>query len=550
MGMKRLLSGALAGISLLALGTAIPAFETVMVGGVEATRIVIAPPRTPIATTIRDGLRDTLQQATSGSRTETDARQLYYFYGARYFEPIWLSQDAEGTVQFSPAAQGIVALFETAHLQGLNPADYLSDALDLSSATADPGRLAALESSFSAAVLRYAQDAYSGRLNPRSVSGNIDISRKRLDETVLFTSLATASDPAAILMDLHPKHREFVALRDLLAAHYDGTIPDQVAIADGSLLRQGASDPRVPLLRERLGLEAAEDASVTVYDAALVDAIKAFQTSMGLNADGVVGPATVAALNGANGASRADIIANMERWRWMPETLGDFHVFVNIPEYRLEVTKYGDVMWDTRVIVGQARRQTPIFSDNIRHVVTNPYWNVPPTILREDVMPNVRANPGYIASQNMELLYGGKVIDAYQVDWSEANPNLFRVRQKPGRSNALGQVKFLFPNQHDVYLHDTNSPGLFSRSMRALSSGCVRVEDPFAFAEALLQLEPSFTVASLQNSLGPNERWFTMDHRVPVHLAYFTLRVGEDGTVRSYGDLYGHNAGVIAALGL
>lgn len=549
--MKRLLSGALAGLSLLALSAGTMAFETVMVGGVEATRIVIAPPRTAIAHTIREGLRETIAEATAGSRAQTDARQLYYFYGARYFEPIWLNEDAAGTVQFSPAAQGIVALFETAHLQGLNPSDYLSAALDVKAAAADPQRLAALESSFSAAVLRYAQDAYSGRLNPRAISGNIDISPKRLDETALFAKLATASDPAAILMDLHPGHREFVALRDLLAAHYDGSIPERSPIADGKLLRLGATDARVPLLRERLGLEPAEGENVALYDAALVEAVKSFQHSMGLNADGVVGPATIAALNGANGATRADIVANMERWRWMPEDLGEFNVFVNIPEFRLEVQKYGDVVWDTRVIVGSLQRQTPVFSDNIRHVVTNPYWNVPPTILRQDVMPRVAANPGYLDSQNMELLYGGRVIDAYSVDWAEANPSQFRVRQKPGRSNALGMVKFLFPNQHDVYLHDTNSPGLFARSMRALSSGCVRVEDPFAFAEALLQFEPGFTVASVESSVGgSNERWFNMNRQVPVHLAYFTLRVSEDGTVRSYGDLYGHNASVIAALGL
>lgn len=531
--------------------SSVAAYETVLVGEVETPRIVVAPPRNALERTIRDGLREAVAAAPASSRARTDAEQLYYFYGARHFAPLWLTEDPSGQPVFSPSAQGVIELFERAHLEGLDPADYLTEDLDIPAAMNDPERLAALEAAFSAAMLRYAQDAYSGRLDPRAVSSNIDVAIKRVDEKALLESLASASDPAAILQEFHPTHREFVALRDLLARHYDGSIAPVRTVPDGKLLKTGMSDPRVPLLRERLGVPAASEDSTGVYDIALADAVKAFQAEMGLNADGVVGPATIAALNGAAGATRADIVANMERWRWMPEDLGDFNVFVNIPEYRLEVVKNDEIVWDTRTIVGQINRQTPVFSDNIRHVVTNPYWNVPPTIQRQDVMPKVTANPGYLASQNMELFYGGRQVDPWSVDWSAANPAAFRVRQKPGRSNALGMVKFLFPNSHDVYLHDTNSPGLFARSLRAISSGCVRVENPFEFARVLLQFEPNFTVASVESSVGGgNERWFHMDHRVPVHLAYFTLRVSEDGTVRSYADVYGHNAKMIDMLGL
>ncbi len=548
--MKKLTACLVAGISLFALVERTSAIETVIVGEVETQRILIAPPQNPLAKTIRAGLRDSIAAAGQNTRAQTDAQQLYYFYGSRKFEPLWLSETQDGTIAFSDKAQGVVALFEQAHLQGLNPDDYLTDALDVSAAATDPQALAALESAFSAAMLRYAQDAYSGRLDPRSVSGYIDVDIKRVNERELLTALSASNDPASILLDFHPTHREFVALRELLAAHYNGEIKAQVTIGDGGLLRAGMTDPRVPDLRERLGLTAPEDETLAnLYDPELVAAMRSFQGDMNLTVDGVVGPATIAALNGANGASIGDIVANMERWRWMPEDLGDFNVFVNVPEFALEVNKYGKTFWDTKVIVGSERRQTPIFSDRIRHVVTNPYWNLPPTILREDIMPRVAANPHYLASQNMELLYGGRVVDPLMVDWQQVNPAQFRVRQRPGRSNALGQVKFLFPNKHDVYLHDTNSPGLFARSMRALSSGCVRVENPFEFAEALLEFEPNFTVASLENSLGPNERWFSMDNRVPVHLAYFTLRISEDGTVRSYGDLYGHHAKIVSMLG-
>ena len=546
-GIKALLLGAFAGISILGFSATATAFETVMVDGVQATRIMIAPPRNTLERTIRDGLRDAVAQAPTG-RAADDASRLYYFYGARHFEPLWLTE-TDGDIVFSGAAEQILAVFKDSYLQGLDPADYMIDLAALDGATSDPAALASLEADFSAAILHYANDAHTGRLDPRSVSGYIDLDAKSVDEAELFSAVAQASDPASVLLSYHPTHREFVALRDLLASHYAGEIEDLPPIADGKLIKLGMTDPRVPALRERLGLAAAATDAL-VYDAALAGAVEAFQTTIGLNPDGVVGPATIAAINGANGATRADIVANMERWRWMPEDLGEFNVFVNIPEFRLDVNREGRSVWDTRIIVGTAKNQTPLFSDMIRHVVTNPYWNVPSSILTAEIFPQVARNPNYIASQNMELIYQGNAIDPWMVDWSRASPSMFRVRQKPGTSNALGQVKFLFPNSHDVYLHDTNARYLFDRSMRALSHGCVRVQDPFGFAEALLQHEPSLTVASLEGTLGGSERWFNMDQQVPVHLAYFTLRIDPDGTVKSFADLYGHNAKVIEMLGL
>ncbi len=547
--MKRFFLGALTGISLLALAPSAMAFETVTVNGVEATRILIAPPRTDLARTIRDGLRETLESAPAQSRNATDAQQLYYFYGARHFEPLWLTQTEDGIV-FSQAAEGVLDLFARSFLDGLEPSDYLTDALDVDAAAGDPDKLAELEAAFSASMLRYANDAHTGRLDPRTVSGYIDVAPRTVDEAELFAALTSADNPAAVLKSYHPQHREYLALRELLADHYAGKIEDLEPIADGDLLRLGMSDDRVPLLRERLGLDAPLEGDPYVYDAATAAAVETFQGQMGLNPDGVVGPATVAALNGINGATRADIVANMERWRWMPDELGAFNVFVNIPEFRLDVTRDGRSVWDTRVIVGTAENQTPVFSDMIQHVVTNPYWNVPSSILSQEIFPQVARNPNYIASQNMELLYQGRAVDPWMVDWSRATPSMFRVRQKPGTSNALGQVKFLFPNSHDVYLHDTNARYLFDRSMRALSHGCVRVQDPFGFANALLEFEPSLDVAALEGTLGGSERWFNMDREVPVHLAYFTLRVDPDGTVKSFADLYGHNAKVIELLGL
>jgi murein L,D-transpeptidase YcbB/YkuD len=204
----------------------------------------------------------------------------------------------------------------------------------------------------------------------------------------------------------------------------------------------------------------------------------------------------------------------------------------------------------TRVVVGTPKHQTPVFNNAIKHVVVNPYWNVPASIAANEIRPNLVANPGYLDSQNMEMLYGGKLVNASAIDWTQTNIQQFHIRQRPGAGNALGRIKFLFPNQHDVYLHDTPSKSLFSRTFRAYSHGCVRVENPMEFAAALLQLEPELTAARLEASFGPKEQWFNLKHHIPVHISYFTLRVSEDGTIRSYGDVYGANKKLIELLEL
>ena len=533
--------------------------EIVNVAGVEATRVVIAPPRTELARIIKAGLSDSYSTAQKGTRAYEQTQKLYFFYGARHFEPLWLSQEADGKVVFSANAEKIIEVFKRSELEGFRPADYLTADLDPAAAGTDPAKLAALETAFSAAALKYAQDAYGGRVNPLDVNNTWTLEPKKINGAELLMQLAASADPGQILLDLSPTQREFVALRTALAKFYDGPVIDAaVTIPDGATLRPGMKDERVTLLRQRLdvpepdipetaGAEAAADIN---YDKPLVEAVAAFQKSLGLEADGIVGPATIAALNGGSTTTKEDIIANMERWRWEPNDYGKFEVEVNIPEFRLWIKKDGEVVYTTRVVVGRPQNQTPVFNNSIKHIVVNPYWNVPSSIAVNEIKPHLISNPGYLDSQNMEMLYGGKVINAAAVDWTQTNINQFHIRQRPGRGNALGQIKFLFPNQHDVYLHDTPSKSLFSRAFRAYSHGCVRVENPMEFADALLKLEPELNVATLEAAFGAKERWFNLSNHIPVHLSYFTLRVSEDGTIRSYGDLYGANKKLIELLGL
>jgi len=526
-----------------------PAQEIVMVNGVEATRVVIGPATTPLAKIIKTGLRKDYYSAKAGSKSWKDAQELYYFYGARNFEPLWLSTENE-QVSFSDKAQSIIDLLQDAQSYGLRPTDYLGNGINIDAAGSDPLKLAEVETAFTDAAILYAKHASGGRINPRSVSKSISLSPPTVNLSDLRVELVTSADPAAMLEALHPTHVEFAALRKELAKRLNGPPIEQVILPAGKLMKLGKSDPRTPMLRERLNLLPVATEMELIYDEAAVAAVEEFQTSIGLIADGVIGPATIAALNGAQGASKEDIVANMERWRWMPKELGDFHVFVNIPEFRLQVNKQGTVEHETRVVVGKPKHKTPVFSDEIEHVVVNPYWNVPYSITKNELLPAAGGNPGYFSARNYELLSGGRVISASSVDWANVNPANppFRIRQRPGSRNALGRIKFLFPNQHSVYLHDTPSKSLFGRTYRAFSHGCVRVHNPLEFADALLKYEDSLSLSKIKGMMGKSEKWNNLDAHIPVHLAYFTLRIGDDGTVRSYGDVYGHHKRLLQLL--
>jgi murein L,D-transpeptidase YcbB/YkuD len=528
-----------------------PAFalspEVVEIGGQSATRIVIAPPESDLARIIKSGLKAELDKAGSGAAFD-DALKLYYFYGARHFEPLWLGEAAGGGVAWAENAQKLMEVFYKADYSGLDPDDYLDPAFQVPPGFADPAHLASLETKFSDAALRFAGNLHSGRLNPKDVSSSITEVPPRLDATETLMALAATEDPAGYLLALEPKHREYAALKSILADYIGGMVEEAVTVPDGRVLRPGMTDDRLPLLRKRLKLSE-PDAEPLLYDDATVAAIEAFQQLLDLTVDGIIGPATVAALNGGEATSKADIVANMERWRWMPEDMGNYHVAVNIPEFRLAIVDNGEVTFTTRVVTGKPSNQTPVFSDEIEMIVVNPYWNVPSSIAVGEIGPQLQSNPGYIANNNMELLYGGKIVDASAVDWSSTSVRNFSIRQRPGASNALGSIKFLFPNKHDVYLHDTPSKSLFSRSYRAFSHGCVRVQNPWDFAAALLSREPKVTLAGLESQRGGREQWNNLDKHIPVHLMYFTLRVDEDGTIHSYGDVYGHNQKMKKLLG-
>ncbi len=384
------------------------------------------------------------------------------------------------------------------------------------------------------AFLRLAADLAHGRVNPELIYSDCAIDVPEVDLPGALESALAAGGVRQALADLAPAHAGYRALKQALfqyrALAERGGWP---AVPAGPPLRLGDKNERIAALRTRL--EASGDlapppdpAGATserdLFDAPLATAVRTLQERQGLDADGAVGPATLEALNVSAAERVRQIEINLDRWRWLPRDLGERHVMVNIAGFALEVVESGKPALSMRVVAGKPSSSTPMFSGTLGHLVLNPYWNVPPGILKNEVLPKVRRDPGYLARQNMEMLPGGQ------------------VRQKPGPNNALGKIKFLFPNRFNVYLHDTPSRSLFSRSMRTFSHGCIRVEKPIDLAEYLLRDDPGWTRQKIESLLGDGrERWIAVPRPLPVHIAYWTAWVDGAGVMHFRKDVYGRD---------
>jgi murein L,D-transpeptidase YcbB/YkuD len=470
------------------------------------------------------------------------------FYAARQNAPLWT--DANGLTE---KAKSAIARIHEAADDGLNPEAFLLP--DAAAIRSTPDSLARADLALTSAALLYAKQAQSGRIAPRSISPLITAAPPVPDPATVLTTLADAEDIAATLGAFNPSHAGYRLLRAKLVELRESTaaVEPPPVVPAGPPVRLGQQDVRVPLLRHRLGVKGAA-ADDTTYDEPLRLAVAAFQKRHGLGTLGLLGPQTVAALNADRRADPvAEIIANMERWRWMPRDLGERYVFVNIPEYMVRIVRDGAVEHETRVVVGKPTNQTPIFSNKIQFIIVNPSWHVPASIAKKEMLPMLRADPTYLARQGIEAVYvqGRKtqVIDSTMVDWSAVNMKNIVFRQPPGERNALGRIKFMFPNEHAVYLHDTPSRSLFARDSRAFSHGCVRVDQPLQFGEALMGGE-GWDAKRIAKLIGGAERRVNLQTAVPVHLAYFTASVDDAGVLHTRPDIYGHDRKVRQALGL
>mgnify|MGYP003646676276 CR=1 FL=1 len=492
-------------------------------------------------------------------------------YAARDWAPIWLG-DRPARV-----AASMLAAFEGADAHALPPvADAAAlrariDALSDMTGAAAAAETAALDIALSLAAGRYGGELASGTLEPRRVDGEIHVDPQRPDRAALLAALAAAPEPRRALEAMAPADPGYDALRGRLSAFRKLIAEDgwTAPAPDARVLRRGDVGPEVARLRARLielGDAAPELATVVVasnaaaappagFDDGLERAVIRFQTRHGLNADGVVGRRTIEAMTDTAADRLRQIAVNLERMRWLNRDLGDRRIVVNQADFTMTLFDQGKEIETMRVVVGKAKRhRTPEFSDVMTHMVVNPSWNVPRSIATREILPALQSDPSYLDRNNMVLIPKGDVPapDPYATDWSTYSAGNFpwRVKQAPGAGNSLGRVKFMFPNQFAIYLHDTPARSLFAKDMRAFSHGCVRVERPIDLAHLLLEGQVSDPVGKFQEWRDRGkEIWVKIDNPLQVHLIYRTAWVDpQTGVDQFRADVYGRDATVWAAL--
>ena len=487
------------------------------------------------------------------------------YYQAAGFDPAWTGPDGP-----TPQADSLLAVLRDAPLDGLRADDYHAATIDSlarhlraqrrAGSSMDAQVLADFELLCTDAFLLYGAHLVGGRVDPVQVVPTWNLDRQQQNLVAHLRTALQGGTIRATLWALRPPQPEYAAFRRALAryrAHADeGGWP---TVPEGPTLQERARDERVPRLRRHLrvtgDLTAGRPPDPRLFDAGLRRAVARFQERHGLAIDGVVGPATRAALNVPVADRLQQIEVNLERWRWMPRSLGDPHVLVNVADFWLRVVEGDRHALQMRVVVGTQYRQTPIFSDEISYLVFNPYWHVPRRIAVEDKLPDFRRNPALVSRLGFEVLDGwgadATAVDPATIAWDRLSTSHFpyRLRQKPGPTNALGQVKFMLPNSYNVYLHDTPTRSLFDETERPFSSGCIRVEHPVDLALYLLGPNGGWTRERIDEVLtGDTERAVVLRRKVPVHLLYWTAWMEDADTVHFRKDVYGRDGAVARAL--
>ena len=468
------------------------------------------------------------------------------------YQPIWTNADS---------IRQLVAAIEASHLDGLNPEDYhLGEISRLQAELSSGGNSdtqASLDLVLTDSLVRLGYHLVIGKVDPESLDGNWNMERTLELDPILEMSRAIDSGNVSNLIDsFRPQAAVYHQLKSALARYRSlQAAGGWQAVPDGQTLKPGMNDPRVVALRRRLAvtgdMPAANDESPE-FDEQLEAGVRRFQARHGLEADGVVGKGTLAELNVPVEARIDQLRVNLERARWVLNDLPQDFVITDIAGFRVMYFRGGELFWESRAQVGKSYRKTPVFRDSIRYVEFNPTWTVPPTILKKDILPKVKKDPGYLQKKNIRVIdRNGKTVDAGAIDWSRypAAGFPYMLRQDPGPKNALGRVKFMFPNKHAVYLHDTPHKSGFARAQRTFSSGCIRVEDPFAFARLLLDDQTDWDQSRIDRTLESLKTTrVNLTEPLTVMLLYWTAVVNNDGQVIFRKDVYDRDAGVLSAL--
>jgi murein L,D-transpeptidase YcbB/YkuD len=467
------------------------------------------------------------------------------FYNAREFAPLWTQG---GTL--TQTAKAVIARLRDAASDGLNPADYPVPDF---AAGANPDALAEADVKLTASMLDYARQAQSGRMHWSQVSGDIQYPEHPTDPNEVLTNVTSAKDASAALESYNPPQKLYRELRAKLAELRGQGGGPVIQIAEGPALkftpahgkRQTAiamEDARVPQLRAKLGI--VENPHDTRYDARVAEAVRKFQAGADLKPTGILDERTVRAINSPKRDRQIDtVIVNMERWRWLPRQLGapsvgNAYVILNIPDYTLKVMQNGAPVWATKVVTGQPGiHATPLLTETMKFITVNPTWNVPPSIIYNEYLPALQQDPTVLQRMGLKL--------------ERARDGSIHISQPPGEANALGRIRFNFPNKFLVYQHDTPDKHLFSKEERAFSHGCMRVQNPDQYAATLLNItmpNEHYTPERIRSMYGHSEIDLKFPTPIPVNITYQTAFVDDAGKLQFRRDVYGRDATMVALL--
>ena len=532
---------------------------TGLVAGMLAVSLVAVPRQVRAADPVSDALRARVVALRAGGDVRVDGERIASrklipdFYTQRDYRPAWTR---------AKQIDALLAVVEDSRSHGLDPADYHVVALRRLAGTPDASGAAAVADRdllCTDALVRLVYHLHFGKANPRELFPRWSFTRSlgNIDPVPALEALVAADPLAAAVERYAPQLPQYQWLRNALARYRAieaaGGWPQ---LAAGPKLERGIVGPRVEILRKRLAasgdLGAGPAPTGDEFDEAVHIAVLHFQARQGLEVDGVVGPRTREALN-VGVAQRIDQIrANLERLRWVAQDLGGDYLLVDIAGFSARLYLDGRLAWSSRAIVGRPYRKTPVFRATMEDVVLNPTWTVPPTILKEDVLPKVAVDPGYLAAHDMRVVdANGRPVDATGIEWDRYPKQGFpyEIVQAPGVENPLGRMKFLLPNPYSVYLHDTPAAHLFDRPERAFSSGCIRLQAPLSLAVLLLDDPERWDAQAIESAIATGEtRVLRVRRHVPVMLLYFTAEADADGTVHFRRDLYGRDPRVLAAL--
>jgi len=452
------------------------------------------------------------------------------FYQARHLAPLWLDKGVENA-----RARAVIARLKGADADGLDVNDYNTPAF----AGLSPDALAEAELKLTQTVLTYARHLQAGRFPYTRVSQNIELPQAPPDPAEVLAKIGNAANTGTALDDFSPPHEGYKQLKAMLA-QMRTKVPPAKEIADGQLLKLNAKlpmeDPRVPMLRERLGLVG--DASDLRYDAKIAEAVKKFQHANELPVTGNLDARTIKELNGSTHDRQIEtIISNMERWRWYPRDLGAASVIVNLPDFTLRVTHNATQIWSTRIVIGKQDMPTPLLSETMKFITINPTWNVPPSIVNNEYLPWLQRDPAALERMGLRVTYN--------------RDGSIHIYQPPGEANALGRIRFNFPNRFLVYQHDTPDKHLFAHDVRAYSHGCMRVQDPAKYAEVLLNIarpNESWTADKVKRMFGTGEQDIQLPAQIWVLLTYQNAFIDEAGKLQIRRDIYNIDSRTIAAI--